>query len=80
MTRSEAEAMFDVDGVLRIRGWICVPKVGDLIKLIPEECHCAKYSIHLGATKMYHDLSQHYWRHGMKKNIAEFMSKCLECL
>ena len=60
--RGEAkEAVLDSDGVLRIGGRICVPKTGDLIRLILEEAHCSRYSIHLGAAKMYHDLSQHYW-------------------
>lgn len=30
------EAVLDADGVLRIEGWICVPKLGDLIRLILE--------------------------------------------
>ena len=59
--RGEAkEAVLDSDGVLRIGGRICVPKTGDLIRLILEETHCSRYSIHPGAAKMYHDLSKHY--------------------
>ena len=59
--RGEAkEAVLDSDGVLRIRGRIYVPRTGDLIRLILEEAHCTRYSIHPGAAKMYHDLSQHY--------------------
>ena len=34
-----------------------MPKIGDLIRLILEEAHCSRYSIHPGAAKMYHDLS-----------------------
>ena len=56
--RGEAkEAVLDSDGVLQIRGKICVPKTGDFIRLILEKAHCSRYSIHLGAVKMYHDLS-----------------------
>ena len=59
--RGEANlAVLDSDAVLRIGGRICVPKTGDLIRLILEETHCSRYSIHPGAAKMYHDLSQHY--------------------
>ena len=54
------EVVIDFNGVLRIVGRICVPKTGDLIRLILEEAHCSRYSIHSGAAKMYHDLSQHY--------------------
>ena len=58
---------------------ICVTKTGDLIRLILEEAYCSRYSIHLGAVKMYHDLSQHYWWCGMKKDISDFVSWCLTC-
>ena len=54
------EAVLDSDSVLRIGGRICVPRTGDLIRLILEEAHCSRYSIHPGVSKMYHDLSQHY--------------------
>ncbi|GKE80952.1 putative reverse transcriptase domain-containing protein, partial [Tanacetum coccineum] len=38
-----------------------------------------RYSIHPGADKMYHDLRDLYWWPGMKKDIAEYVSKCLTC-
>ena len=28
---------------------------------------------------MYHDLSQHYWWCGMKRDISDFVSRCLTC-
>ena len=37
---------------------MCPRQVGDLIRLILEEAHYSRYSIHSGAAKMYHDLSQ----------------------
>ena len=78
--REEAkEDVLDSDGVLRIGGRICVPKTGDLIRLILEEAHCSRYSIHPGAAKMYHDLSQHYLWYGMKRDISDFVSRCLTC-
>ncbi|GJW21695.1 reverse transcriptase domain-containing protein [Tanacetum coccineum] len=40
----------------------------------------SKYSIHLGADKMYYDLRDRYWWPRMKKDIAEYVSKCLTCL
>ncbi|GJT33928.1 retrotransposable element Tf2 [Tanacetum coccineum] len=44
------------------------------------EAHKSKYSVHLGADKMYYDLRDRYWWPGMKKDIAEYVSKCLTCL
>ena len=54
------EAILDDEGILRIKGRICVPRVGDLIPLILKEAPSSRYSIHPGATKMYRDLRQHY--------------------
>ena len=59
--RGEAkEAMIDEEGVLRIKGRVCVPRVDDLINTILTEAHSSRYSIHPGATKMYGDLKQHF--------------------
>ncbi|GJW03331.1 putative reverse transcriptase domain-containing protein [Tanacetum coccineum] len=38
-----------------------------------------KYSMYLGADKMYHDLRDMYWWLGMKRDIAIYVSKCLTC-
>lgn len=58
MTKGKAkEAILDIDGVLRIGSQICVPKVGDLIKLILEDSYCSWIFYSHGAAKMYHDLS-----------------------
>ena len=55
--RGEAkEATIDEEGVLRIKGMVCVPRVDDLINTILTEAHSLRYSIHPGATKMYRDL------------------------
>ena len=40
------------DGVLIMKGRVCVPDVEDLKKLIMEEAHCSTYAMHLGSTKM----------------------------
>ncbi|GJZ91371.1 putative reverse transcriptase domain-containing protein [Tanacetum coccineum] len=45
-----------------------------------DEAYKSKYSVHPGADKMYYDLRDRYWWPGMKKNIAEYISKCLTCL
>nr|GEY49326.1 putative reverse transcriptase domain-containing protein [Tanacetum cinerariifolium] len=43
------------------------------------EAHSSPFSIHPGSTKMYHDLKQHFWWSGMKRDVAMFVSKCLIC-
>ncbi|GJW21833.1 reverse transcriptase domain-containing protein [Tanacetum coccineum] len=59
---------------------IWVPLKGDVRTLIMDEAHKSKYSVHPGADKMYYDLRDRYWWPGMKKDIAEYVSKCLTCL
>ena len=46
---------------------------------ILEEAHSSRYSIHPGATKMYRELRGVYWWNGMKRDIADFVSKCPNC-
>ncbi|GJX23436.1 putative reverse transcriptase domain-containing protein [Tanacetum coccineum] len=68
------------DGVLYYLDQIWVPLKGDVRILIMDEAHKSKYSVHLGADKMYYDLRDMYWWPGKKKDIAVYVSKCLTCL
>ncbi|GKD56427.1 putative reverse transcriptase domain-containing protein [Tanacetum coccineum] len=45
-----------------------------------DKAYKLKYVVHPGADKMYYDLRDRYWWHGMKKDIAEYVSKCLTYL
>ena len=67
------------DGTLMMGHRLCVPDVGELKKEIMEEAHSFAYVMHPGSTKMYHTLKEHYWWRGMKKDVAEFVSRCLIC-
>ncbi|GJX00439.1 putative reverse transcriptase domain-containing protein [Tanacetum coccineum] len=67
------------DGGIYFFDRIWIPSVGGVRKLIMDEAHTSRYSIHPGADKMYHDLRDLYWWPGMKRDIAEYVSKCLTC-
>ncbi|GJR13405.1 putative nucleotidyltransferase, ribonuclease H [Tanacetum coccineum] len=67
-------------GTLYYLDRILVPLKGEVRTLIMDEAHKSKYSIHPGADKMYYDLRDRYWWPGMKKDIVEYVSKCLTYL
>ncbi|GKF11285.1 putative reverse transcriptase domain-containing protein [Tanacetum coccineum] len=58
---------------------IWIPSVVGVRKLIMDEAYTSRYSVHPGADKMYYDLRDLYWWPGMKRDIAEYVSKCLTC-
>ncbi|KAJ6808834.1 uncharacterized protein M6B38_165845 [Iris pallida] len=66
------------DGSLRFGDRLCVSS-GDLRTKVMTEAHNSQYSIHPGSTKMYKDLRQTFWWHGMKREVARFVSRCLVC-
>ncbi|GKC55057.1 putative reverse transcriptase domain-containing protein [Tanacetum coccineum] len=68
------------DGALYYLDRIWAPLKGDVRTLIMDEAHKFKYSVHLGANKMYYDLRDRYWWPGMKKDIAVYVSRCLTYL
>ncbi|GJR75308.1 putative nucleotidyltransferase, ribonuclease H [Tanacetum coccineum] len=59
---------------------IWVPLKGDVRTLIMDEAHKSKYSVYLGANKMYYDFRDMYWWPRMKKDIAIYVSRCLTYL
>ena len=67
------------DGYLYYGNRVCVPNIGELKQSILTEAHNSPYVMHPGSTKMYQDLKMHYWWPGMKRDIAEFVTKCLTC-
>jgi hypothetical protein len=48
----------DAEGTLWFKERLVVPRREALKKKILDEAHTSRYSIHLGSTKMYHDLRQ----------------------
>jgi len=67
------------DDILRFQGRICVPDDVEVNKLILEERHKSRLSLHPDMTKMYQDLKETFWCQGMKKDVAQFVLACLTC-
>ena len=51
----------------------------ELKKKLMYESHNIVFTMHLGGNKMYQDLKQYYWWRGMKKDVTDYVFKCLTC-
>jgi hypothetical protein len=76
---SQSEFKVSKDGILRFRGRICVPDDLKVKNQLLEEAYRSKYTMHPGSTKMYQNLHGEYWWNNMKREIAQFVSRCLVC-
>ena len=66
-------------GALVIGSRLCVPAVEELKGQILGEAHSFDYAMHPDSTNMYCTLKEYYWWSGMKREVAEYVSKCLVC-
>nr|GFC55756.1 retrotransposable element Tf2 [Tanacetum cinerariifolium] len=73
------EFRLDNDNVLWQYTRLVVPNDASLREALLIEAHSSPFSVHPGSTKMYHDLKQHFWWSGMKRDVATFVSRCLIC-
>ena len=69
----------DDDGTLWLNGSLIVPLTGDIRHRLLEAAHSSSYTMHLGSSKMHHDLRIHYWWEGMKREVVDFVARCLIC-
>jgi hypothetical protein len=69
----------DAQGTIWYKKRICVPDIKSIRETILREAHDSAYSINPGSTKMYQDLKQLYWWHGMKRDVAAHMALCDIC-
>ncbi|KAL4023162.1 hypothetical protein IC575_016912 [Cucumis melo] len=67
------------DGGLLFERRLCVPSDSAVKTELLSEAHSSPFSMHPGSTKMYHDLKRVYWWRKMKREVAEFVSRCLVC-
>ena len=67
------------DGVLWFQNCLCVPNDPKLQKELLKESHDSALATHLRCTKIYQDLKPHYWWIGMKKDVVNYVARCLTC-
>ena len=78
-TGDKTDFAIDGSGGLLYKNRLCVPNDMELKKKILYESHNTVFTMHPGSNKMYQDMKQSYWWQGMKKDIYEYVAKCLTC-
>ncbi|KAL0544658.1 hypothetical protein IC582_019776 [Cucumis melo] len=73
------EFSLSADGGLLFERRLCVPSDSAVKTELLSEAHSSPFSMHPGSTKMYQDLKRVYWWRNMKREVAEFVSRCLVC-
>lgn len=68
------------DGGLYFAERLWIPLYGRIRKLIMDEAHRSRYSVHPESDKMYQYLRDLLWWPGMKNDIDVYVRKCLTCL
>jgi hypothetical protein len=66
-------------GILQYKNKIYVPNVQDLKLMILNEMHNVTYVGHPGYQKIVAAVKSHYFWPGMKKEIYEYIARCMEC-
>ena len=61
------------------KGRIYIPNVAYLRRVVMDEIHQAPYSSHPGYQIKIATAIKHYFWPGMKKDIVEYVSKCMKC-
>ena len=56
-----------------------MPNYEEIKKQILYEAHNTPYVMHPGTTKMYRDLNKHFQWPRMKRDVVEYMVRCLTC-
>ena len=71
------EVFYDEGGVVKFRGRPYVLSV--VQQELCDEAHRSTLNIHPRGNKMYQNVKKHFWWLGMKREIAEYVSRYLTC-
>jgi hypothetical protein len=67
------------DGILLFQNNIYVPNSQELRNLVLKEMHNVPYVGHLGYQKIITDVRGQYFWPGMKKDVTNYLARCMEC-
>ena len=80
LEKKQSNFFLSEDGVLGYKGGrICVPNDEEIKKQILYEAHNTPYAMHPSTIKMYRDLKKHFWWPRMKRDVVEYVVRCLTC-
>ena len=69
----------EIDGTLMYKNINYIPNVQDLKRMILHEMHNVPYAGNPGYQKIVAAVKSHYLWPGMKKEIGEYIARCIEC-
>jgi hypothetical protein len=67
------------EGMLTYRNKLYIPDCDELKRLIMDELHKKPYTGHPGYQKMITATRKQFYWPGLKKDIDNYLAKCLEC-
>ena len=67
------------DGLLTYKKKVYIPNVAELRRVVMDEIHQAPYSGQPGYQKTIATAKKQYFWLGMKKDMAEYISRCMKC-
>ena len=67
------------DGILTYKNIIYIPNVADLRSVVIDEIHQSPYSGHPGYQKTIAIARKQYFLPGMKRDMDEYISRCIKC-
>ncbi|TYK11882.1 retrotransposon protein, putative, Ty3-gypsy subclass [Cucumis melo var. makuwa] len=74
--QSEDFSISSDDG-LTFNGCLCMPEDSAIKKELLTEAHSSPFTMHPRSTKMYQNLRRAYWWRNMKRDVADFVNRCL---
>jgi hypothetical protein len=79
MLQKVEDYKLEADGTLMYKNIIYVPNSQELRIIILKEIHNVPYVGHHGYRKTVAAVKRHYFWLGMKKEIVEYIARCMEC-
>jgi hypothetical protein len=67
------------EGLLTYKNKLYIPRCDNLKRFIMDELHKRPYTDHLGYQKIITTTTKQLYCPGMKKDIADYLAKCLKC-